>query len=157
METRAMFGAGCFWGVEEVFRVFPGVVKTRVGFSGGTVKDPSYAKVCEGNTGHAEVVEIIYDPGQTTYEKLLDRFFEIHDPTQVNRQGPDVGDQYRSVIFYYTAEQKESAEKSKDTLAASGKWHNPIATEIAPAGEFYEAEEYHQHYFLKNGGGTCHV
>ncbi len=156
-DMKATFGAGCFWGVEEAFRTFPGVISTRVGFMGGTVPNPSYVRVCEGDTKHAEVVEVTFDPEKTTFETLLKRFFEIHDPTQFNRQGPDVGDQYRSVIFYHTSEQKEAAQIAKKKLSDSKKYVPPIATEISPAGEFYEAEEYHQQYFLKGGKGVCHI
>jgi peptide-methionine (S)-S-oxide reductase len=143
---RAAFGMGCFWQSEEVFRHLKGVQNTIVGYMGGTLKNPTYEDVCTGKTGHAEVVCVEYNPAEITYEKLLDAFWEGHDPTQVGKQGPDVGVQYRSTIFYFTPEQKAMAEKSKETLAQSGKYKNSIATEIAQASEFYRAEEYHQQY-----------
>ncbi len=151
---KAMFGAGCFWGVENTFRRVPGVVETAVGYSGGHTKGPSYKDVCSGTTGHAEVVLVTYDPRKVSYEELLDVFWGAHDPTQVNRQGPDVGEQYRSAIFYLDEEQKKAAERSKAGLEASGEYSRPIATEITEAGEFYRAEEYHQRYLEKRGGGA---
>lgn len=158
MSTQyATFGAGCFWGVEEAFRTVPGVKSTEVGFMGGHTTDPSYKEVCAGDTGHAEVVHIEYDENETSYEKLLTIFWDLHDPTQMNRQGPDVGYQYRSVIFYHTEEQHQQAVASKEALSSSGKYSKPIVTAIEPAGTFYKAEEYHQKYFLKNGGGACHI
>lgn len=153
----ATFGAGCFWGIEEDFRILPGILTTRVGFMGGHVDKPSYERVCQGDTGHAEVVHLTFDPSVISYEKLLDRFWEIHDPTQVNRQGPDVGYQYRSVIFFRTEEQKKLAEKSKQTLNDSKKYTEPIATAIEKESMFFEAEEYHQHYVLKGGVAACRV
>ncbi len=155
--NEATFGAGCFWGVEEDFRILQGVLTTRAGFMGGHVHAPSYERVCQGDTGHAEVVHLTFDPRIISYEKLLDRFWEIHDPTQMNRQGPDVGYQYRSVIFVYTQEQELSAQKSKQALESSKKYEKPIVTAIEKATSFFEAEEYHQHYVLKGGVAVCHV
>ena len=148
---RAAFAAGCFWGVEEVFRTTPGVVSTRAGYAGGKTGNPSYEEVCAGNTGHAETVEVTFDPRKITYDGLLDIFWSIHDPTTVNRQGPDVGSQYRSVIFFYTAEQQRRAEASKEKLEKSGRFKNRIATEIVKAGDFFPAESYHQKYYQKQG------
>jgi peptide-methionine (S)-S-oxide reductase len=152
----AMFGAGCFWGVEETFRTLDGAVETAVGYSGGTVKNPTYEQVCGGKTGHAEVIHIKYDPNKVSYEKLLDVFWDNHNPTTLNRQGPDVGYQYRSVIFYYTPEQQAAAEASKERLAESERFPSPIVTAIEPAKEFYRAEEYHQRYLEKRGIKACH-
>ena len=149
---QATFGAGCFWHVEEEFSKVDGVIDTAVGFAGGTVPEPSYERVCRGDTGHAEVVHIKYDPNEITYDELLDVFWKIHDPTQLNRQGPDVGAQYRSVIFYYNEEQKAAALKSKKKLEASEKYKDPIVTEIEPADKFFRAEDYHQKYFEKRRG-----
>lgn len=151
----ATFGAGCFWGVEEEFRSLPGVLKTTVGYSGGTMKNPTYTDVCTGNTGHAEAVEIAFDPARISYEQLLAVFWKSHDPTTLDRQGPDYGHQYRSVIFTHTPEQKTAAEKSRAQLEKSGEFSRPIVTEIVPAGPFYRAEEYHQQYLLKNGRASC--
>ena len=151
----ATFGAGCFWGVEENFRKVPGVIDTAVGYMGGSVKNPTYEQVCSHTTGHAEVVQVEYDPGKVSYEQLLDAFWDMHDPTQVDRQGPDTGRQYRSVIFYHTAEQNKSALRSKENLQKSGKLKAKIATAIEPAAEFWRAEEYHQRYIEKRGGGGC--
>ena len=148
---KATFGAGCFWGVEAEFREVPGVVDTAVGFSGGSTANPSYRQVCAGDTGHAEVVELTYDPGKVTYEQLLDVFWQIHDPTTLNRQGPDVGDQYRSVIFFHSPEQEAAAQRSRQATEASKRFKRPIVTEILPAGPFYRAEEYHQRYVEKQG------
>lgn len=153
----ATFGAGCFWGVEETYRTLEGVTETAVGYMGGLKSDPTYEDVCGDATGHAEVVQITYDPSRIAYEKLLDVFWQNHNPTTLNRQGPDVGTQYRSVIFYHDAEQKAAAERSKAELEASGKWSKPIVTEIVPAKEFWRAEEYHQKYLQKRGLGSCHV
>jgi peptide-methionine (S)-S-oxide reductase len=155
--ARATFGAGCFWGVEEAFRQIPGVTATAVGYSGGRVANPTYEDVCSDETGHAEVVEVEYDPKVVAYDRLLDVFWESHNPTQLNRQGPDVGTQYRSAIFFHDAEQEKAAKASRDRLAASGKFARPIVTEISPAQPFWRAEEYHQRYFEKRGGGSCHV
>ncbi|KFZ39771.1 MULTISPECIES: peptide-methionine (S)-S-oxide reductase MsrA [Thermoactinomyces] len=153
----ATFGAGCFWGVEEVFRQIPGVKNTTVGYMGGTTENPTYEEVCTDQTGHAEVVQVEYDPEQVTYEDLLDVFWNNHNPTTLNRQGPDVGTQYRSVIFYHTDEQKQAAEASKKQLDQSGKWKDPIVTQIEPAGTFWRAEEYHQRYLQKRGLNACHL
>lgn len=155
--SEATFGAGCFWGVEEAFRKIPGVVKTEVGFMGGSAENPSYDQVCKGDTGHAEVVHVYFDPKKVSYRDLLEKFWEIHDPTTKNRQGPDVGSQYRSVIFYYSPEQKVAVEKSKQNKQDAGRYSEPIVTEIKEAGAFYQAEDYHQQYFAKQGGGSCHV
>lgn len=156
MKTElATFGAGCFWGPEETFRQISGVVETSVGYMGGNVPIPTYEQVCTGNTGHVEVVQISYDPEQISYSELLDVFWSIHNPTQVNRQGPDIGSQYRSVIFYHNDMQKELAEESKDRLSKSGKYASPIATEIVPASDFWRAEEYHQKYIQKTGRHVC--
>lgn len=153
----ATFGAGCFWGVEEKFRCTPGVTDTEVGYAGGHTENPTYKEVCSHGTGHAEVVQLQYDPEQISYEELLKIFFEMHDPTQVNRQGPDVGDQYRSVIFYHTDEQKQAAEQMKSELDDSGRFSRPIATQIESAPKFWPAEDYHQEYLKKRGGGACHA
>ena len=153
----ATFGAGCFWGVEEVFRQIPGVKNTAVGYMGGTTENPTYEEVCTDQTGHTEVVQVEYDPEQVTYEELLDVFWNNHNPTTLNRQGPDVGTQYRSVIFYHTDEQKQAAEASKKQLDQSGKWKDPIVTQIEPASTFWRAEEYHQRYLQKRGLNACHL
>ncbi|HMN39427.1 MAG TPA: peptide-methionine (S)-S-oxide reductase MsrA [Phycisphaerales bacterium] len=154
----AMFGAGCFWGVEGVLKQIPGVVDTACGYAGGHTPNATYKQVCSSTTGHAEVVKIEFDPSKISYEKLVGKFFKFHDPTQVNRQGPDVGTQYRSAIFYYSPEQKATAEAVKARLDKSGKFKAPIATEIVKAGEFWRAEEYHQNYFAKNGlENNCHL
>ena len=150
---KATFGAGCFWGVEAAFINVPGVVTTEVGYMGGTLKNPTYEDVCTGKTGHAEVVQISYDPVKVTYERLLDVFWSVHDPTQLNRQGPDIGTNYRSVVFYYDTEQGRIARKSKENLEASGVFRfGKIMTAIMPAQEFFRAEEYHQQYYEKHGG-----
>jgi len=154
MAEKATFGAGCFWGVEAAFRKIEGVVSTTVGYSGGSSKNPTYKDVCSGRTGHTEVVQVEYDPSKTSYEELLKVFWGVHDPTQINRQGPDVGTQYRSAIFFYTAEQEAAAKAAKAHLEKSGRYRKPIATAIIPASEFYMAEEYHQQYFEKHGM-TC--
>jgi len=151
----ATFGAGCFWGVEEAFRNVRGVLSTEVGYAGGTVPRPGYEAVCTGTTGHAEAVRLLYDPDEVSYDDLLAVFWSIHDPTQKDRQGPDVGSNYRSVIFYHDAEQKRRALASRDNLAGSGKFNRPIVTEIVPATVFWRAEEYHQHYVEKHGR-QCH-
>ncbi|MEZ5171803.1 MAG: peptide-methionine (S)-S-oxide reductase MsrA [Acidimicrobiia bacterium] len=148
---RAYFAAGCFWGVEMAFRHLPGVVSTRVGYQGGDTERPTYEAVCSGATGHAEAVEVVYDPSVVGYETLLDTFWDNHDPTQVNRQGPDVGTQYRSVIFARCDEQETAARASKEALEASGRFPVAIATEIVRAPDFWEAEDYHQQYFEKHG------
>jgi peptide-methionine (S)-S-oxide reductase len=153
----ATFAAGCFWGVEAEFRKTPGVVATAVGFSGGHTRDPSYSDVCDGDTGHAESVEVEFDPKVISYQKLLDVFWDLHDPTTVNRQGPDLGAQYRSVIFYHSAEQKAAATASRDRLQRSGELRGAkIVTEIVPAAPFYKAEDYHQQYVEKGGRASCH-
>ena len=153
---KATFEAGCFWGVEATFRQMPGVWRTLVGYSGGHKDNPTYKEVCEDNTGHAEVVQVEYDPTKVKYEDLLQVFWENHNPTTLNRQGPDVGTQYRSAVFYHNDEQKQLAERSKQDLSASGKWSKPIVTEITQAKPFYEAEDYHQQYLEKRGMSSCH-
>lgn len=152
----ATFGAGCFWGVESAFNEVMGVIGTEVGYSGGTTENPTYEEVCSGGTGHAEVVRVEYDPDLVFYEELLDVFWRIHDPTTLNRQGPDVGSQYRSAIFYHSPEQEAVARESMREMAESGTYEDEIVTEIAPAGEFYQAEEYHQKYLEKRGLKQCH-
>ncbi len=152
---KATFAAGCFWGVEAAFRKIEGVKETQVGFSGGALEDPTYRDVCTDKTGHAEVVEVTFDPVRVSYEKLLDVFWQVHDPTQLNRQGPDAGTQYRSAIFYHSPEQEAAACASKERLQASGRFRRPIVTEITPASKFYRAEEYHQRYFEKRGIAAC--
>lgn len=152
---KATFGAGCFWHVEEAFRHLTGVISTTVGYMGGTLNNPRYEDVCTDKTGHAEVIEITYNPEKISYEELLNVFWEIHDPTTKNRQGPDVGTQYRSVIFYHTDKQKLTAETSKKTLEQSTKYKKKIVTEITQATTFYPAEEYHQHYLAKHGLAAC--
>lgn len=153
---KAMFGAGCFWGVEATFQEVPGVVSTTVGYAGGHTPDPTYEEVCTDRTGHAEVVLVEYDTERVSYEQLLEVFWSCHDPTQFNRQGPDVGTQYRSVIFAFTPEQKAAAEASRDRLERTGRFKRPIATQILPAPPFYRAEEYHQKYLQKRGLKSCH-
>lgn len=148
---KATFGAGCFWHVEDLFRKTTGVQSTQVGYIGGKLVNPTYEDVCTDKTGHAEAVQVEYDPKEISYEELLNIFWNNHDPTSLNRQGPDVGHQYRSAIFFYTEEQKNIAEKSKNELEKSGKFKKSIVTEIAPAPTFYKAEEYHQKYFQKHG------
>src|SRR6185369_5965780 len=143
----ATFGAGCFWGVEAAYRQLPGVLSTRVGYLGGTMVNPTYRDVCSGRTGHAEVVEVTYDPARLTYDDLLTVFWENHDPTTLNRQGPDVGEQYRSAIFYHSPEQDREAHGAIDQLTAGKRFRRSIVTQILPAGPFYRAEEYHQRYF----------
>ena len=150
-ERTATFAAGCFWGPESRFRALEGVLDAEVGYTGGTVEQPDYRSVCSGNTGHAEAVRLTYDADRISYEALLDAFWEMHDPTQRNRQGPDTGSQYRSAIFTHDAEQREAAERSKRELEASGRFSAPIVTEIAPAEQFWRAEEYHQRYLEKHG------
>jgi peptide-methionine (S)-S-oxide reductase len=157
MMAKATFGAGCFWGVEAAFRQVKGVTDTAVGYAGGTLKEPTYKDVCSDRTGHAEVVQVEYDPAQVSYDELLNVFWENHDPTQLNRQGPDVGTQYRSVIFFHTPDQEAAARASKERLQSGGRYRRPIATEILPAPEFYRAEEYHQQYLEKRGLAQCHI
>jgi peptide-methionine (S)-S-oxide reductase len=154
---QATFGAGCFWGVEEAFRKVPGVVSTAVGYSGGTFDKPTYRDVCTGKTGHAEVVQVEFDPSMVTYEELLGVFWAVHDPTTLNRQGPDVGTQYRSAIFFHSPVQQAAAIASKEKCQASDRFKRPIVTEIAPASVFYRAEEYHQQYIAKGGRSGCHI
>lgn len=155
---KAIFGAGCFWGVEAAFRAVEGVSSAISGYSGGHFKNPTYQDVCTGKTGHAEVVQVEYDPSQVSYEELLDVFWKCHNPTTLDRQGPDVGAQYRSAIFFYTPEQETAARASKEKLEQSGRWQAPIVTEVLPASEFYPAEEYHQRYLEKRGiSGHCHT
>jgi len=156
-ETAVLAG-GCFWGMEEIIRKIPGVTKTTVGYAGGATADPTYEEVCTGRTGHAEAIQVVFDPARLSYEALLDYFFRMHDPTTLNRQHNDVGTQYRSAIFYASEEQKKAAERVKAQWDKSGKFNRPITTEIAPATKFYPAEEYHQKYLVKHPGGyTCHV
>jgi peptide-methionine (S)-S-oxide reductase len=154
---KATFGAGCFWGVEAAFRELPGVVDATSGYLGGTLDNPTYQDVCSGSTGHAEVVQVSYDPAKVSYEQLLDLFWKIHDPTTLNRQGPDVGTQYRSAIFFHSPEQRMAAERSKQELQASGSFSRPVVTEITPASTFYPAEDYHQQYLAKRGLRSCHI
>lgn len=153
----ATFGAGCFWGVEATFRQTKGVKATAVGYAGGRTKNPSYEDVCYRDTGHAEVVQVEFDPSQVSYEDMLMVFFENHDPTTLNRQGPDIGEQYRSAVFYHSDEQRDAAERVQRQLDESGRFRRPIVTEIAPAPEFYRAEEYHQRYLEKRGLASCHI
>lgn len=153
----ATFGAGCFWGIESAFREVDGVVDAAVGYAGGHVEEPTYEEVCGGRTGHAEVVRVDYDPDRVSYDDLLEVFWRIHDPTQVDRQGPDVGSQYRSVIFAHSDEQSQKARASMERLEASGRLDRPVATAVESAGPFWRAEEYHQRYFEKRGEGGCRV
>ncbi len=153
--AKATFGAGCFWHVEEAFRQVAGVLAAQVGYMGGTKKNPSYEEVCSHATGHAEVVEVTYDPARLSYDELLRTFWDCHDPTQLNRQGPDIGSNYRSVIFCHTPEQEEAARRSLEQEERSGRHRRPIVTEIAPASVFWRAEEYHQQYLAKRGKDSC--
>src|ERR671934_1443906 len=153
MEKKATFGAGCFWGVEAAFRQLDGVTGTRVGYAGGAVENPTYKQVCSDRTGHAEVVEVTYDPERVPYEQLLAVFWSEHDPTQLNRQGPDIGDQYRSVVFVHDEEQRFAAEASREREQAN--WRRPIVTVVEPAQTFWPAEDYHQQYLEKRGRATC--
>lgn len=157
MISKATFGAGCFWGVEATFRGLAGVIDVAVGYEGGQTLNPTYKDVCSDRSGHAEVVEIKYDPSQVTYSRLLEVFWASHDPTQVNRQGPDFGSQYRSVIFFHTAEQEKIAKQSKAALEESGRLTSPVATLIEPGQTFYRAEDYHQQYLAKHGMRHCHT
>lgn len=157
MESKATFGAGCFWGVEAAFRQLPGVLSTSVGYLGGTMTNPSYKDVCTGRTGHAEVVEVTYDADRITYDDLLTVFWDNHNPTTLNRQGPDVGTQYRSAIFFHDDEQRAAAVASKDERDRSGRLSKPIVTEITAATEYFEAEDYHQQYLEKRGMSSCHI
>jgi peptide-methionine (S)-S-oxide reductase len=154
---KAIFGAGCFWGVEETFRNLKGVLSTAVGYAGGMKENPAYEDVCTDKTGHAEVVEVEFDPSQTTYDELLDVFWSNHNPTTLNRQGPDVGTQYRSVIFYHSPEQKLAAETSRKKIDMSGRFRRPVVTQIEPAPKFWRAEEYHQRYLQKRGQSHCAI
>jgi peptide-methionine (S)-S-oxide reductase len=153
VERKATFGAGCFWGVEAAFRQLEGVTRTEVGYEGGTLENPTYEDVCSHTTGHAEVVEVTYDPEQISYDELLDVFWAKHDPTQLNRQGWDIGDQYRSVVFFHDEEQQEAAERSK--AEQQRHYRAPVVTQIEPAPTFYVAEDYHQQYLEKRGRATC--
>jgi peptide-methionine (S)-S-oxide reductase len=154
---KATFAAGCFWGVEAAFRQVPGVVATRVGYTGGHTTDPTYERVCSHTTGHAEAVEVTYDPERVSYEQLLDVFWTKHNPTTKNRQGLDIGDQYRSAIFFHSPEQQEAAERTKEAMQAKLHWPKKVVTEIVPAPQFYEAEDYHQQYLEKLGRSSCTV
>lgn len=155
--AKATFAAGCFWGVEQTFHKIPGVLSATSGYTGGTAKNPTYKEVCTGRTGHAEAVELEFDPAQVSYLQLLAAFFQTHDPTTPNRQGPDVGTQYRSAIFFHDAEQETAARDAVKTLEKSKVFERPIVTQIVPASDFYRAEEYHQNYLEKNGLGACHL
>lgn len=155
--AKATFAAGCFWGVEEAFRNVEGVTSTTVGYTGGTMKNPSYENVCTGGTGHAEALEVVFDPAQVSYSDLLAVFWKSHDPTTLNRQGPDVGTQYRSAIFFHDPDQEAAARGSKEALEKAGTFKRRIVTEITPACEFYRAEDYHQQYFQKRGMKSCHL
>ncbi|HEX6820192.1 MAG TPA: peptide-methionine (S)-S-oxide reductase MsrA [Ktedonobacterales bacterium] len=157
MTEFATFGAGCFWGVEAAYRQIEGVVSTAVGYEGGRTANPTYRDVCSHTTGHAEVVRVEYDPARVSYDTLLGVFWENHDPTQLNRQGPDVGDQYRSVIFYHTPEQQAAALASKERLEQARTFRKPIVTQVVPAETFYRAEDYHQQYLEKRGLSSCHI
>lgn len=154
---KATFAAGCFWGVEDAFRRVPGVISTVVGYSGGSKPHPTYQDVCTGRTGHAESVQVEFDLAVVSYEDLLGVFWSVHDPTTLNRQGPDIGTQYRSAIFYHSAAQEAAARSSKQKLGSSGRFGRPIVTEIQPVSEFWRAEEYHQQYFQKSGRASCHL
>ena len=157
-KETAILAGGCFWGMEKILQKIPGILDTTVGYIGGTTVNPTYKEVCTGKTGHAEGIEIIFDPTQITYAKVLDYFFRMHDPTTMNRQHNDIGTQYRSAIFYTTDIQKQTAEEVKKTYGASGKFSKPIVTEITKATEFYKAEDYHQDYLIKNPDGyNCHI
>lgn len=153
----AVIAGGCFWGMEKYLAQIEGVLKTRVGYTGGTFVNPTYELVCTGMTGHAEAVEIVFDPAKVSYEELLVTFFTLHDPTTLNRQGPDVGSQYRSAIFYHSNEQEDAAKRAVAALDKAGVFKHRIVTQIAPAGEFYAAEDYHQKYLKKNPGGYCSI
>ncbi len=154
---KATFASGCFWGVEDTFRNTNGVISAVSGYSGGHTKDPTYEQVCSGTTGHAESVELTFDPDKVSYQGLLQVFWDNHNPTTKNRQGPDIGSQYRSIIFYHNQQQQKAAEQSKEKLEQSGKYHDPIVTEIVPTGPFYRAEEYHQRYYEKHGVSACQI
>jgi peptide-methionine (S)-S-oxide reductase len=154
---KATFGAGCFWGVEASFQQVPGVLETAVGYEGGSLENPTYKDVCSDGTGHVEVVELTFDPQKVSYATLLDQFFELHDPTQVNRQGPDWGTQYRTVVFFHSPEQEAAARDAIARLDASHKYAKPIATQVVPATTFWRAEDYHQKYLEKRGAVSCHI
>jgi len=154
---KATFGAGCFWGVEAEFRQLPGVKSTEVGYMGGTLQNPTYEDVCTGRTGHAEVVQLEYDPASVTYEQLLETFWGLHDPTTLNRQGPDIGTQYRSAVFFHSPEQQAAAAQAKEAVSNAKRFSRPIVTEITAASAFYKAEEYHQQYFEKRGIAHCRM
>jgi len=154
-EKTASFAAGCFWGVEARFREISGVIDAAVGYMGGETDNPGYQQVCSGNTGHAESVQLLFDEKKVSYSELLDVFFALHNPTTLDRQGPDFGSQYRSAVFWHDSEQQAEAEKKISELNASGKWQDPVVTQVAEAGKFWRAEEYHQRYLEKNGGGFC--
>ena len=156
-EQKAYFAAGCFWGVEDSFRKTPGVLDAISGYMGGHAENPTYRQVCAGDTGHAETVEVIFDDAKVSFAALLEQFFDMHNPTTLNRQGPDFGSQYRSAVFAVDAEQQEAAEKKRAEIDASGKWRDPVVTEVNLGGTFWPAEEYHQRYFEKNGPGFCKV
>jgi peptide-methionine (S)-S-oxide reductase len=156
-KQTASFAAGCFWGVEARFREVPGVIDAVSGYMGGHTVSPTYKQVCGGDTGHAEAVQVSFDDQQVSYGQLLDVFFDMHNPTTLNRQGPDFGSQYRSAIFWHSEDQRRAAEDKVRQVDQSGAWPNPVVTQIAEAGDFWRAEEYHQRYFEKNGGGYCHV
>ena len=156
-QQTASFAAGCFWGVEARFLEVDGVVDAVSGYQGGRLENPTYKQVCGGDTGHAEVVQVTYDDEKVSYEQLLDVFFDMHNPTTLNRQGPDFGSQYRSAIFCYGDAQKEAAEQKIREIDASGKWHEPVVTQVREAPQFWRAEEYHQRYFEKNGAGHCAI
>jgi peptide-methionine (S)-S-oxide reductase len=155
--AKATFAAGCFWGVEASFQQLPGVTATAVGYEGGKLDNPTYQAVCTDRTGHAEAVDIDYDPAQITYEKLLDEFFKLHDPTQLNRQGPDWGTQYRSAVFFHSPEQEAAAKQTIARLTEEKRFNKPIATQVVPAETFWRAEEYHQKYLEKRGAISCHI
>lgn len=155
--AKALFAAGCFWGVEQAFYETPGVIETKVGYTGGHTQNPTYKDVCSQTTGHAETVQVTYDPAKVTYQKLLDVFFSVHDPTEINRQGPDVGSNYRSAVFYLNNQQKQAAEQYIASLTTSGKYKKPVATELSAATKFWPAEDYHQKYFLKHTNFVCPV
>ncbi len=157
MTEKATFGAGCFWGVEETFRSLKGVTNTAVGYAGGTKENPSYEDVCTDETGHAEVIEVEFDPAQIGYDKVLEAFWSSHNPTTLNRQGPDIGTQYRSVIFYHSPAQKAAAEASREKIDKSGRFRGPVVTQIEPAPKFWRAEEYHQCYLAKRGQSHCAI
>jgi peptide-methionine (S)-S-oxide reductase len=156
-ESIASFAAGCFWGVEARFREVEGVIEAFSGYMGGQLENPGYRQVCGGDTGHAETVQVTFDDTKTSFEELMDLFFDMHNPTTLNRQGPDFGSQYRSAIFWHDEAQREAAERKIREVDASGKWSDPVVTQLAPAETFWKAEEYHQRYFEKNGGGFCHA